>query len=170
LRGGAAFLAVFSLFSFTLVEAKEKPMPLKEGDTAPAFEAKTDAGKTVKLSDFRGKNVVLYFYPKDDTPGCTKQACSFRDNLVALTNKNAVVLGVSVDDETSHTAFKRKYSLPFPLIADAGGSISKSYGVFNAEKGYSARWTFLIDPEGKIKKIFPTVQVDGHSAEVLNAL
>jgi thioredoxin-dependent peroxiredoxin len=147
---------------------QEARMPLKEGDSAPAFEAKTDEGKTVKLSDFKGKNVVLYFYPKDDTPGCTKQACSFRDNMSAFGKKNAVVLGVSLDDAASHTAFKKKYGLPFTLLADAGGEIAKAYGVLDG--AYADRWTFVIDPAGKIKKVFPDVKVDGHSAEVLECL
>ncbi len=156
--------------TFSTKKTREAPMPLKEGDPAPAFEAKTDDGRTVKLSDFRGKNVVLYFYPKDDTPGCTAEACSFRDNREAFARKNAVVLGVSLDGAESHGAFKKKYGLPFTLLADEGGKISRAYGVLNEQKGYAARWTFVLDAEGRIKKIFPDVKVDGHAAEVLNSL
>ncbi|MGQ0645821.1 MAG: peroxiredoxin [Elusimicrobiota bacterium] len=145
-------------------------MPLKEGDAAPAFEAKTDDGRAVKLSDYRGKQVVLYFYPKDDTPGCTAQACSFRDSLGEFTVKNAVILGVSVDGQESHRAFKSKFDIPFTLLADEGGAISRAYGVYNDQKGAASRWTFVIDEAGKVKKIFPQVKVDGHHQEVLAQL
>jgi len=145
-------------------------MSLKEGEKAPPFEAKTDDGRTVKLADFQGKNVVLYFYPKDDTPGCTTEACSFRDHRKDFEGKNAVLLGVSTDGTDSHQAFKAKYGLPFTLLADPAGNISKSYGVYNNERNMAARWTFVIDPQGNIKKIFPQVRVDGHTAEVLAVL
>ncbi len=160
-------VSVFGKIPFPALEAS---MALSEGQSAPDFTAKTDDGKTVRLSDFRGKDVVLYFYPKDDTPGCTVQACSFRDNLSAFAGKNAVILGVSVDSVESHQAFKKKYQLPFTLLADTGGAISKAYGVYNEQWGMSKRWTFVIDPAGKIKKIFSQVKVDGHSQEVLSTL
>jgi peroxiredoxin Q/BCP len=167
---GAALMAG-KLQKHTTTSAQQgDSMVLKEGDFAPAFEAKTGQGETVQLSDFKGKTLVLYFYPKDDTPGCTAQACSFRDNLSEFKKRNAEVLGVSVDDVTSHAAFKKKYSLPFPLVPDPGGAIAKAYGVYNQEKGYALRYTFIIDPQGRIKKIFPNVKVDGHTPEVLAAL
>lgn len=141
---------------------------LQEGAPAPGFKAQTDDGKTVSLSDFRGKNVVLYFYPKDDTPGCTREACSFRDSLAAFAKKDAVVLGVSLDDPASHTAFRRKFGLPFTLLADTDGAVARAYGVLDGD--CASRWTFVIDREGRIKRVFPNVKVDGHSAEVLNAI
>ena len=145
-------------------------MPVQEGDTAPGFAAETDEGKTVNLSDFKGKPVVLYFYPKDDTPGCTTEACAFRDGSADYAKKNAVVLGVSVDGVDSHVKFKTKYNLPFTLLADPEGKICQAYGVLKEGKKSASRWTFVIDPQGKIKKIFPQVKVDGHAREVLAAI
>ncbi len=146
-------------------------MPLQEGSPAPDFTLKATDGSTVQLSQFKGKkSVVLYFYPKDDTPGCTKEACSFRDDISRITAKNAVVLGVSVDDLASHKAFTSKYSLNFPLLSDPEGRVSKAYDAFRPEKGNSARVTAVIDPEGKIKKYFPQVNPEGHSQEVLQYL
>jgi len=150
--------------------SKETPVTLNEGDFAPAFEAKTDAGKTLSLAELKGKSVVLYFYPKDDTPGCTIEACAFRDNRTAYEKKNAVILGVSLDGADSHRAFKTKFGLPFTLLVDEGGNISRAFGVFNEGKGRAARWTFVIGSDGRLKKIFPNVSVEGHAAEVLSAL
>jgi peroxiredoxin Q/BCP len=148
---------------------------LKEGDKAPAFTATNQDGKTVKLSDFKGKRVVLYFYPKDDTPGCTKEACSFRDADEAYKKKGIVVLGVSVDDERSHQKFISKYQLPFDLLADTDKSIVEAYGVWGEKSMYGKKYmgthrkTFLIDEKGKIVKIFDKVKVSEHADEVLEA-
>jgi peroxiredoxin Q/BCP len=149
---------------------------LKEGDKAPDFKATDDAGNTVSLKDFRGKNVVLYFYPKDDTTGCTKEACDFRDNLARVKRKDAVVLGVSPDSEKKHAKFKSKYDLTFPLIADEDKTILNDYGVWQEKSMYGRKYmgvvrtTFIIDGKGKIAKIFPKVKVAGHVDEVLEAL
>jgi thioredoxin-dependent peroxiredoxin len=146
-------------------------MPLPEGSPAPDFSLKATDGSTIQLSQFKGKkSVVLYFYPKDDTPGCTKEACSFRDDISQITAKDAVVLGVSVDDTASHKAFTEKFHLNFPLLSDVGGTVSKAYDAFRPEKGNSARVTAVIDKEGKIKKLFPQVNPEGHSQEVLKYL
>lgn len=148
---------------------------LKEGDTAPDFTTRDAEGREVRLSDLRGQKVVLYFYPKDDTPGCTKEACSFRDASVDYAEKGIKVLGVSLDSESSHQAFAAKYNLPFTLLADTDHSVSDKYGVYGeqrwGDKTYMgvARKTFLIDEEGKIKKIFDKVNVEQHSDEVLDA-
>jgi peroxiredoxin Q/BCP len=126
------------------------------GDMAPDFTATTDAGTTVKLSDFRGKRVVLYFYPKDDTPGCTTQACGFRDNYLAIEEKNAIVLGVSPDGAKSHQKFKTKFNLPFTLIADEDHSIAEAYGVWGEKSMYGKKYMgiershFVIDEHGKV--------------------
>lgn len=147
------------------------------GDQAPAFSAETDAGQQVSLSDFRGKKVVLYFYPKDDTPGCTREACSFRDHYQAILDRGAVILGVSADGVDSHARFKEKYGLPFPLLADPDRTIIEAYGVWKertASDGRTVmgieRTTFVIDERGVITHVFPKVKVDGHTAEVLAAL
>ena len=148
---------------------------LKEGDTAPDFQTKDERGREVKLSDFRGQKVVLYFYPKDDTPGCTKEACSFRDSHSVFEDKNIKVLGVSLDDETSHQAFISKYNLPFTLLSDTDHTVADAYGVYGeqawGDKKYMgvARKTFLIDERGAIKKVFDKVNVEQHSDEVLEA-
>jgi peroxiredoxin Q/BCP len=143
-------------------------MSIQEGSPAPDFSLKATDGSTVQLSQFKGKkSVVLYFYPKDDTPGCTKEACSFRDDISQITGKDAVVLGVSVDDQKSHEAFSSKFHLNFPLLSDIGGEVSKAYEAFNPEKGYSRRVTAVIDKDGNIKKYFPQVNPEGHSQEVL---
>lgn len=148
---------------------------LKEGDAAPDFETRDAEGRTVKLSDFRGQKVVLYFYPKDDTPGCTKEACSFRDNHSTLEASGIKVLGVSLDDEASHQAFASKYNLLFTLLSDTDRSVSEAYGVYGeqtwGDKKFMgvARKTFLIDEQGKIKKVFDKVNVEAHADEVLEA-
>ena len=129
---------------------------LQAGDTAPAFETIDDSGNKVKLSDFAGSKVVLYFYPKDDTPGCTKQACSFRDSYADVESKNAVVLGVSPDDSDSHEKFKTKFSLPFPLLVDEDHAIAEAYGVWGEKKNFGKTYMgiirshFVIDEKGKI--------------------
>ena len=143
-------------------------MPLAVGTDAPAFTAKDTNGNTVSLSDFAGKTVVLYFYPKDDTPGCTKQACSFRDASNEYQNKDVVVLGVSADDEVSHQAFTQKYDLNFPLLADTDKSLIKAFDVDGG--GYAKRVTYVIDPNGKITHVDTTVNTTTHASDVLAAL
>jgi len=148
---------------------------LKEGDVAPDFTVKDNTGADVKLSDFRGQRVVLYFYPKDDTPGCTKEACSLRDGFAAFERENINILGVSPDDEKSHRKFISKYELPFTLLADTDHSVSDAYGSYGEKtfmgKNYMGvlRKTFLIDETGKIRRIFDKVKVDEHADEVLEA-
>ncbi len=148
---------------------------LKEGDIAPDFTAKNQDGENVKLSDYKGEKVVLYFYPKDDTPGCTKQACSLRDGFPKLTQNNITVLGVSTDDEKSHRKFIEKFDLPFTLLADTDKEIVNKYGVYGEKNMYGKKYmgvnrtTFLIDEEGKIAKIMKKVKVGEHADEVLKA-
>ena len=148
---------------------------LKEGDKAPAFKSKDQDGNPVKLSDFKGQKVVLYFYPKDDTPGCTKEACSFRDADDVYRKKGIKVFGVSTDDEKSHQKFISKFQLPFDLLADTDKSIVESYGVWGEKSMYGKKYmgtlrkTFLIDEKGKIAKIFDKVNVSEHADEVLEA-
>ena len=148
----------------------------KEGEPAPDFRLPADDGKTYALRDLRGKKVVLYFYPKDDTPGCTKEACSFRDNLSRVSSKGAIVLGVSKDDLESHAKFREKYSLSFPLLSDPEGKVLSAYGVWKEKNLYGKtfmgieRTTFVIDEGGRIQKVFPRVKVDGHVDEVLAVL
>ncbi|HEX9962121.1 MAG TPA: thioredoxin-dependent thiol peroxidase [Pyrinomonadaceae bacterium] len=147
---------------------------LNEGDIAPDFTTRDQSGEEVKLADFRGRRVVLYFYPKDDTPGCTKQACSLRDSYNVFTEKGIKVLGVS-NDEATHQKFILKFSLPFDLLADTEKEIVNAYGVYGEKNMYGKKYmginrtTFLIDEEGKIKKIFKKVNVDEHADEVLKA-
>ncbi|KRH95500.1 peroxiredoxin [Cylindrospermopsis sp. CR12] len=143
-------------------------MALSVGTTAPAFTTKDTNGNTVSLSDFAGKTVVLYFYPKDDTPGCTKQACSFRDAQSDYQGKDIVVLGVSADDVTSHQAFTTKYNLNFPLLADTDKSLIKAYDVDGG--GYAKRVTYIIDPNGKIAHVDTTVNTSTHASDVLAAI
>ena len=149
---------------------------VEEGKPAPDFELATDAGERVKLSDFRGRPVVLYFYPKDDTPGCTTEACGFRDAYSEFEQRGAVVLGVSPDDEASHVRFKEKYSLPFTLLADPEHKAAEKYGVW-VERHYAGRKymgikrsTFVIDAEGNLVKAMHNVKPDGHPEKVLQAL
>lgn len=148
---------------------------LKEGDKAPDFKSKDQNGDTVKLSDLKGQRVVLYFYPKDDTPGCTKEACSFRDADDIYRKKNIRVLGVSTDDEKSHQKFISKFQLPFDLLADTAKKIVEAYGVWGEKSMYGKKYmgtirkTFLIGADGKIAKIFDKVDVAAHADEVLEA-
>ena len=149
---------------------------VEEGELAPDFELMSDAGERVRLSQLRGKPVVLYFYPRDDTPGCTTQACSIRDNYDVFQERGAVVLGVSPDEETSHVKFKQKYDLPFTLLADADHAVSEQYGVW-AEKKYMGktymgvdRSTFVIAEDGTVKRVMHKVKPDTHADDVLQTL
>jgi peroxiredoxin Q/BCP len=149
---------------------------LKEGDKAPAFELESDAGTKVKLSDFKGKKLVIYFYPKDSTPGCTREAIGFSEALARLAKAGASVVGVSKDSVKSHCSFRDKYSLKIPLLSDTGLAVHKAYGAYGEKTMYgkkvegTIRSTFVIGPDGKITKVFPNVKVDGHVDQVLAAL
>lgn len=149
---------------------------LKQGDKAPDFTATTDGGKTVKLKDFRGKKVVLYFYPKDNTPGCTQEACDFRDSMTRFRRKGVVVLGVSPDSVKSHEKFKAKFDLPFPLLADEDHGIAEAYGVWQEKSMYGRKYmgivrsTFVIDEKGKIAEVHQKVKVKGHVDQLLGAV
>jgi thioredoxin-dependent peroxiredoxin len=148
---------------------------LKQGAAAPTFTAKDGNGDTVKLKDLRGQKVALYFYPRDDTPGCTKEACSFRDAFADFKKRGIKVLGISVDSEASHKKFAAKYKLPFTLVSDPDHSIADSYGVYGEKKFMGRtymgvkRMTFLIDEKGRIKKVFEKVKPEEHAQEVLEA-
>lgn len=149
---------------------------LKEGSKAPAFSLEDDSGETIALKDFRGKTVILYFYPKDSTSGCTTEACDFRDAHARIKRKGAVVLGVSKDSAKSHAKFKAAHALPFPLLVDAEGAVCTAYGVWKEKSMYGRKYmgiersTFIIDGDGKVSKIFSKVKVKGHVDEVLECL
>ncbi len=149
---------------------------LTAGTKAPAFKGQNQNGETISLDDFAGKNVVLYFYPKDDTPGCTKEACGFRDDLRDIETGNAVVIGVSPDDVDSHRKFADKFDLPFHLLADVDKETVNAYGMWVEKSMYGKKYmgvqraTFVIGPDGNIKAVFPKVKPDGHSKEILAAL
>lgn len=149
---------------------------LKVGEMAPDFELEDDSGARVRLSGLRGKTVVLYFYPRDDTPGCTKEACSFRDSWAAVKASGAAVYGLSPDTVEKHRAFRDKYGLQFPLLSDRDRSVMKAYGAFGKKIMYGKevegviRSTFIIGPDGKVAKVFPKVRPEGHASEVLAAL
>ena len=149
-------------------------MGFQVGDIAPEFISKDQDGKEIKLSDFKGKKVILYFYPKDDTPGCTAQACNLRDNYDALLSKGYQVLGVSVDDEKSHKKFIKKFNLPFPLLADTDHTIVDAYGVWGQKnmfgKDYMGiiRTTFVIDENGKIEEVIQKVDTSNHTDQILS--
>ena len=151
-------------------------MAILENQIAPEFELMDENGKVHRLSDYRGKTVVLYFYPKDDTPGCTTEACSFRDNYTAYTEAGAVILGVSPDSAKAHTKFIQKFQLPFTLLADVDHAVCEAYGVWGRKKFMGReydgvfRTTFLIGPDGQVKKVFDNLKADGHSLEVLEAI
>ena len=146
---------------------------MKIGNKAPDFTALTDSGEKVKLKDFRGKKVVLYFYPKDNTPGCTQQACDFRDSIAAFGKKNTVVLGVSPDSVASHQKFKAKFDLPFPLLSDPDHKLAEKYGVWQEKSLYGRKFmgvvrsTFLIDENGKLAEAHNKVRVKGHVEKML---
>lgn len=150
---------------------------LEEGKLAPDFSLPSTEGKEIRLSEFQGKkNVVLYFYPKDNTPGCTKEACDFRDSLKKINQTHTVVLGVSADSLGSHEKFRKQFSLPFPLLSDEGREVLRKFGVWTQKTFMGKKFmgiertTVVIDKEGKVRKIFPKVKVDGHSDEVLDTL
>jgi peroxiredoxin Q/BCP len=149
---------------------------LKEGDIAPSISLETDSGKHFDLSSLKGQNIVLYFYPKADTPGCTREACDFRDTSPKFTKANTVVVGVSPDVSKAQAKFKGKFDLPFTLLADIDHKAAEAYGVWKEKSMYGKKYmgvertTFVIGPDGKIKKIFPKVKVEGHAEEVLAAI
>jgi peroxiredoxin Q/BCP len=151
-------------------------MSLKTGVKAPAFKLKNQDSKNISLKDFKGKNIILYFYPKDNTSGCTKEACNFRDEFPKFGKLNAVILGVSPDSVESHLKFKKKYKLPFDLLSDEKKEVLKKYDVWQEKSMYGRKYmgvvrtTFIIDANGKIAKIFPKVKVDKHNKEVMEAL
>jgi peroxiredoxin Q/BCP len=149
---------------------------LQEGQSAPDFTVENDRGQTVSLKDYAGKRVVLYFYPKDNTPGCNMEACGFRDNMEMLETEGAVVIGVSLDDATSHQKFRKKFDLPFDLLTDTEHEVSDAYGVYGQKsflgKKYMGvdRATFIIGPDGTLEKVWPKVSAMGHAKEVLEWL
>jgi peroxiredoxin Q/BCP len=151
-------------------------MSLKVGDKAPSFKLKNQDGETISLSDLKGKAVVLYFYPKDDTSGCTKEACNFRDEFPKFGKMNAEIIGISADSVESHKKFAKKYGLPFNLLSDEKKDTLEKYGVWQEKSMYGKKYmgivrtTFIIDSSGKITKIFPKVKVDNHNEEVMEAL
>src|ERR1041384_6355637 len=155
---------------------KEIELKLKEGDRAPDFSAATNGGGRIALADLKGKHIILYFYPRDDTPGCTKEACAFRDHFAEFKQKGAVILGVSVDPVKAHDKFVAKFKLPFTLLADEDKKIVQAYGVWGQKSFMGRKYmgihrvTFLIGPDGKIKKIWPQVKPNEHAQEVLGAL
>ncbi len=159
-----------------MTDERTEHRPVQEGEAAPEFELESDAGETIRLRDLRGRRVVLYFYPKDDTPGCTKEACGFRDDLPRFRAADATVLGVSADDVASHRRFKEKYDLNFPLLADPDHRVSEAYGVWGKKTLYGReiegihRTTFLIDEEGRVARVWERVRPEGHAEEVAAAL
>jgi peroxiredoxin Q/BCP len=156
--------------------ANKMDLKVKEGDKAPEFTAPTNGGGTVSLSDYKGKNVILYFYPKDDTPGCAKEACAFRDDFAEFKEQGAVILGVSTDPVKKHDKFVEKYKLPFTLLADEDKKIADAYGAWGQKTFMGVRYTgthrvtFLIGPDGRIKKIWTAVKPAAHAKEILEAL
>ncbi len=149
---------------------------LQSGDKAPDFNLRNDNDEAVKLSNYKGRKVVLYFYPKDDTPGCTAEACSFRDGFSEIQKRGVALFGVSIDTVESHKKFKEKFHLNFPLLSDADKKVVNAYGVWKEKNMYGKKYmgiertTFIIDEDGKIKKVFPKVKVDGHYDEVIAEL
>lgn len=149
---------------------------LKEGDQAPAFTLESHLGELIGLKDYRKKTVILYFYPKDLTTGCTQQACDFRDSYAKFKKKDVVLLGISKDSVSTHQKFQQKYSLPFPLLSDPDGETCQAYGVWKEKSMYGKKFmgiertTFIISPSGKIQKIFPKVKIKGHIEEVLSSV
>ncbi len=165
-------LAVGFLLMILALKSNAASKLPKVGDVAPTFSLADQTGKIRKLEDYSGKWVVLYFYPKDDTPGCTKEACSFRDDLKQLEKLGAQIIGVSVDDSDSHAKFASKYHLPFPLLADQDAKVAESYGAVNNLLiiKIAKRYTFLIDPSGKIAEIYLDVNTSRHSQEIIDDL
>lgn len=163
------FLPIVGIIAMSALFARAQDSTPKEGDEAPDFSAQTDEGNTVKLSDFRGKNVILYFYPIDMTSGCTKEACHFRDNLSQFKNYNTEILGVSTDDAASHKAFKEKEGLNFTLLADPEKEITKKYGALGLS-GFASRVTFVIDKNGVIRKVYTKVDPNENYKELLSFL
>jgi peroxiredoxin Q/BCP len=159
-----------------MAKTTEQKGIIEEGSQAPEIELDTDSGQPFRLSSLKGKNVVLYFYPKADTPGCTKEACAFRDISKTFTKANTVIVGVSPDTSKAQLKFKEKFDLPFTLLADLDHAAAEAYGVWKEKSMYGRtymgveRTTFVIDAKGVIKKIFPKVKVEGHAEEVLAAL
>lgn len=149
---------------------------ISEGTKVPEFTLIDHEGKAIRLSEFKGKKVALYFYPEDDTPGCTKEACAFRDNYALIKKTGAEILGVSMDDQDAHQKFRQKYNLPFPLLVDDKAELAKAFDVYVQKNLFGRKYwgiersTFIIDAEGVVKKIFRRVNVDGHEREVLAAL
>lgn len=149
---------------------------LKPGDRAPAFSLASDEGETVSLAGLTGRKVVLYFYPRDDTPGCTIEACEFRDNWTSVQRTGAVVLGVSPDGVTSHQKFRKKFALPFALLADTDHTVAEAYGAWGEKSMYGRKYmgvkrsTYVIDEQGRVARVFENVKPKGHAAEVLEAL
>ena len=146
---------------------------LEIGKPAPAFSGKDQDGNEISLADFKGNKLILYFYPKDDTPGCTKEACNLRDNYQELLDKGFKILGVSIDDEASHQKFIKKYDLPFPLLADVNKEVVESYGVWGEKNMYGRKFmgifrvTYLVDEEGKVEHVIKKVKTDDHTAQIL---
>lgn len=165
------FLAVFAGMFFWIRFGQAGDLP-QVGQPAPAFTLPDQDGNSRALADYQGKWVVLYFYPKDDTPGCTQEACQFRDDLHKLTRLGAQVIGISVDDSASHAEFAKKYHLPFPLLADAGGAVADSYGALTnlGLVKFAKRYTFLIDPQGRIARNYLKVDTSRHSGEIIEDL
>lgn len=165
------FLAVFAGMFFWIRFGQAGDLP-RMGQPAPAFTLPDQEGKSHSLADYQGKWVVLYFYPKDDTPGCTQEACQFRDDLHKLTRLGAQVIGISVDDSASHAEFARKYHLQFPLLADTGSAVADSYGALTnlGLVKFAKRYTFLIDPQGKIARNYLKVDTSRHSGEIIEDL
>jgi peroxiredoxin Q/BCP len=159
-------LAALALFAAAGIASAATPVV---GEPAPAFRLQDQDGKWHTLADYKGKWVAIYFYPKDDTPGCTTQACSFRDNIFAFNKEGAVILGISVDDVESHKKFAEKHGLPFTLLADADKAVAKQYGVLKnyGVAEFARRDTFIVDPEGRIAKHYESVKPEGHSEVVL---
>ena len=172
-RSLAAWLPMLTLLLVGFVAGSEQALAADAptvGQPAPAFKLRDQAGKWQSLADYKGKWVALYFYPKDDTPGCTTQACGFRDNIFAFNNEGAVILGISVDDVSSHKEFAEKHSLPFTILADSDKAVTRSYGVLKTYMGVmemARRDTFIIDPQGRIAKHYESVDPEGHSQLVL---
>lgn len=163
------FSSLAAALWLTLLAAAASAEQPTVGEAAPDFELKDQDGEIHAIEDYRGKWVALYFYPKDGTPGCTTEACEFRDNIFAFRNKDCQILGVSLDDEESHKEFSEKHGLPFPLLADTDGSTAEAYGVKSRMLGFTVakRQTFLIDPDGNVARHYENVDPDTHSQEIL---